>query len=173
MTSKSLWIIVAAVIAIAAGMALVTVGPDDKLVRHFHLPTASGGRFYLQEHRGKYVVLVFWSMTCLPCKQEMSFLADLERELNDERLVIAGLCTDAQSPDQAKAVTEELGISYVIALDTSGEVAEALRVKAVPTTVIVDADGAEVWRREGYDQAVRRAIRSQVERLLGGAEGVK
>lgn len=171
MTSKHLWIIIAAVGAIAAGMALVTVGPDDKLVPHFHLETASGRRFYLREHLGKCVVLVFWSTACVPCKEEMAFLAELHSDLGEKRLVIAGICTDAESPDQAEAIADQLRISYAIPLDTDGKVAKSLGIKAVPTTVLINAAGVEVWRREGYDPAVRRAIRSQVDRVLLGPEG--
>ena len=170
---KVQWTRLAFVVVIVAGMALLAVKLGDDAVQDFRLERVSGGRFYLREHRGKCVVLVFWSTMCTPCKQEMAFLEELRRELADERLLVAGICIDAESPDQAQGVTEQLRIGYPILLDTGGKVAEAWRVKTVPTTVIVDPRGRVEWRREGYDEATERVIRSQIERMLATAGAAK
>ena len=44
-----------------------SIQPGD-LAGDFRLKTLDHGRFYLNEHRGKIVVLVFWSTDCKYCK---------------------------------------------------------------------------------------------------------
>jgi len=167
--NRTPWIVIA-VVVVLAGIALLAVRFGDDAAPAFRLERLSGGRFYLREHHGKCVVLLFWSTTCAPCKREMRFLEALRRDLADERLVIAAICVDADTHDQARNVTEPLGLDYPILLDRGGQVARAWHAKTLPTTVIVDPQGRTAWRREGYDPAAGRLIRSQIERLLAGAE---
>ncbi len=169
--NKLVWITLAVGIAVAVGAALLVFGPGDDLRQDFRLESLSHGRFYLHDQRDKCVVLVFWSVPCEPCKAEMAFLGEMQRELGDRRLVIAGLCTDAQTPEEARRVVEPLDIEFPILLDNGAKVAAAWDAQTAPTTVIIGPDGKEAWRRTGYDVSVGRAIRSQVQRLLGSAEG--
>lgn len=168
--NRNLWIILAVVGAVAAAAAVLAFRPVDRLAPDFALESLAHGRFYLHDQRGKVVVLLFWDPMCVPCKHEMSFLAELQRDLGGADLALAAVCIDPESPDQARRVAEELGVAYPVLLDDGGRVADAWSAAVVPTTVIIDADGKEVWRRQGYDPAVRWAIRSQVERLLAAAE---
>ena len=167
---KSVWIMLV-VSAVVAAAALVALRPADDLARDFRLDSLSHGRFYLHDQRGKCVVLVFWSVACRPCKAELAFLGEMQRELADERFVIAALCTDAETPDQARRAIEPLAIDYPVLLDAGGAVAAAWDAQTVPTTVIIAPDGAEAWRRTGYDASDGRAIRAHVQRLLSGAGG--
>jgi len=164
--NKRLWIILAAAAVVAAYVAVAMLSPASPRGADFRLESLSGERFYLHDQRGKCVVLVFWSTMCAPCKAELTYLSNLQRELADDRLVVAGICTDAESPDRASRVVGPLDVDFPVLLDTTGEVTRDWDAVIVPTTVIIDADGKVVWRRAGYDAAVRRAIRSQIERVL-------
>lgn len=169
--NKRLWIILAAAGIAAAYVAVSTLAPGGgPRGADFRLDSLSGERFYLHDQRGKCVVLVFWSTMCDPCKAELAYLSGLQRELADDRLVVAGICTDAEGPDRVRRAVEPLDVDFPILLDTTGEVAPDWQATVVPTTVIIDADGKVAWRRTGYDATVGRAIRSQIERILARLE---
>jgi len=164
--NKTLWIILAGVAVAAVAVAVVVLAPRGNAAPDFRLQTIAGERFYLHDQRGKCVVLVFWSTTCVPCKAEMTFVGQMARDLADDRLVVAALCTDAETPDEARRTVEPLDLNYPVLLDTGAKVAGQWNVTVAPTTVIIDADGKEAWRREGYDASTGQAIRLQIERLL-------
>ena len=56
---------------------------DDRRAPDFALPTRDGGTWRLSQHRGKVIVLNFWSVTCQPCLEEMPSLVSLANILED------------------------------------------------------------------------------------------
>ena len=66
----------------------------------FALPEQGGGEWKLSDHRGKVVVMNFWTVTCRPCIQEMptiellaeivhAFLDDMPKQLAALRKAVA------------------------------------------------------------------------------------
>jgi cytochrome c biogenesis protein CcmG/thiol:disulfide interchange protein DsbE len=146
----------------------IAFGPNSQCepAPSFALPTVGHERFSPGAHTGRPVVLVFWSTTCLPCKQE---LTDLQKYIDSEdgkSLVVAGICTDPENLGTAKTLIESLGIKYPIALDKDGTVAERYGVKGYPTTVVIDRQGAIVLQRAGYGAADKRAIMKCVQKAF-------
>ena len=52
------------------------VGPGD-IAKDFRLDTLTHKRFYLNQHKDKVVVLVFWTTWCSICKTELVELKSL------------------------------------------------------------------------------------------------
>ncbi|UCG13393.1 MAG: TlpA family protein disulfide reductase [Deltaproteobacteria bacterium] len=134
----------------------------------FRLDTVSHQRFYLNQYRGKVVVLLFWTTYCNICKQEKLALDKLHDALGPKGVVVASVCTDPENIDSVRQIIKGLGVSYPTLLDRGARVARKYSVQAVPTTVIVGPEGRLCFRRIGYSGAIMRQIRSQVKRLLPG-----
>jgi hypothetical protein len=45
------------------------------VVQEVRLDALDGSRFYLGAHRGKTVVMVFWSVHCVPCHRQLVALS--------------------------------------------------------------------------------------------------
>lgn len=54
---------------------------DDRLAPDFELRQANGRTWRLSDHRGRVVVMNFWTVTCGPCVEEMPTLVSLARVL--------------------------------------------------------------------------------------------
>jgi peroxiredoxin len=68
----------------------------DRTAPDFTLRDREGRAWQLSDHRGKVVVLNFWSITCPPCLEEMPSLIDLAKLLEDrDDVELVAISTDA------------------------------------------------------------------------------
>ncbi|ERG64022.1 hypothetical protein L332_06055 [Agrococcus pavilionensis RW1] len=136
-----------------AGDGIVTEIPLDDRTKpgSFSGPTATGGEFDSAELDG--VALVnFWYAACPPCRVEAPVLAELYAEFGDRVDFIGINVRDGGA--QARAFEEEFAIEYPSVLDdvsAQGQLAFAgvVAPNAVPTTIVLDAEGRVAARVSG------------------------
>lgn len=140
----------------------------DKRLHDFHLEALDGSRFYLTNQRGKIVVMVFWSVYCVPCHRQ---LGDLSRHalLKDEAVKLVSVCvdpTDRALVEQGAKITSG---RIPTLLDRNRAVSKTLGVKSEPTTLVIDSHGAEINRIMGYDTTTLAQIEKTVALLKEGS----
>lgn len=108
----------------------------------FTLETAEGEPISLSSLRGRVVVLNIWASWCAPCRAEMPALDRAHQALNDEGLFVLGVnATDQDSLEAAAAFLVRTGVSFPVVYDLEGQVGRAYRVRALPTTFVIDRRG--------------------------------
>ncbi len=131
------------------------IGEVNRPAPDFTLPLAGGGEVALSDYRGDVVLLNFWATWCEPCRREMPALQASYEALRDQGFVIIGVnLADneyAQGRTEEDIITfaEQYGVTYPIALDVEGEVANAYRLFPLPTSYFVDAQGQIRYVRVG------------------------
>ena len=99
------------------------------------------------QFQGSLTVINFWATWCPPCKKEMPEFEQFYRENAGK---IAFYAINIQEPAERVQVFLKTGkYTMPILLDSSGDVAKAYRVNAIPTTIIVDKGGKVVFRKSG------------------------
>ena len=142
------------------------------LAGDFRLETLARGRFYLNEHRGKIVVLVFWSTDCKHCKKEMSALNEAwKTQRQQNRVVLAAPCVNPEDVDELKRFAKNDAIAYPILLDENMAVFRKYGFRFLPTTVVIDSQGVARLVRVGYSDVIAKHIESTVRDLLSGPGG--
>jgi peroxiredoxin len=132
----------------------------------FRLDTLGHERFYLNQYRGKVVVLTFWSTWCTVCKSELVELKSLAAAPEYKNLVVAAVCNDPENIDDVKTITKTLAIDYPVLLDKQAKVFKKLKMSVVPTTIVIDRTGKISLTRQGYDAGIMQQIRKNIESLL-------
>lgn len=132
----------------------------------FRLDTLGHDRFYLNQYRGKNVLLVFWSTWCIPCKAQLAAMKTLAESGEFKDVVFAGVCNDPENLDDVKRIVKSLDINYLVLLDSNARVAEKLGIKAVPTTIIIDDQGIISFREEGFDNTTLKKISNHIGTLI-------
>ncbi len=138
----------------------------------FALATLEGDVVRLSGLRGKPVLLVFWATWCPRCMEQLAFLQGLHTALGD-RLTILAVNQETQllSPahvDKLRAELQNLGIGLPVPLDRDLELWKTYCIGALPTTVILDAEGIVRFAEPNFYWASRDKI-ADVLRELGVA----
>jgi peroxiredoxin len=129
----------------SAEPTLPTVAEVNRPAPAFTLRALDGGEVRLEDYRGKVVLLNFWGSWCEPCKEETPDLQRAHVQLEAEGLVIIGVNLWNQegrdAEQKVRAFAESYGMSYPVALDTDGSVAQDYRLYPIPTSYFIDPQG--------------------------------
>lgn len=137
---------------------------EDLQAIDFNLKDLTGRPSSLSAYKGKVVFLNFWATWCGPCRAEIPSMEQLYTELKDEGLAIVAV--NSQEPlEQVSAFVEDTGMSFPVLLDSTGKVGAAYGVRAIPTTYIIDPQGAIRGRMVGTRDWYSPEIISVVKEL--------
>ncbi len=144
-SSRLLLICVALILMSGCGAGFESYPAPD--VRAPYLD-AEGG-FDLKRHveeDGRPVLLNMWASWCAPCRQEMPALDEASLRRTDVAFV--GIAVLDREKD-AREFLVEVPLSFPIALDDDGSVAELLGINGLPVTLIIDASGMVIDEHRG------------------------
>lgn len=137
------------------GSTLPSVGEVDRPAPDFTLPALNGGNIQLSDYRGNVVLVNFWGTWCEPCKKELPALQASYEQLREQGFIIIGINlvddekVQGKTEDDIRAFVDQYGVTYPIALDIDGEVANAYRLFPLPTSYFVDPQGRIRYVRVG------------------------
>ena len=111
-----------------------------------------GRELNLGAKQGTPVLLNLWATWCAPCKKEMPLLDDLAADYGD-RLQVITVSQDMGGPEKVAAYFAANDFEYLEPwIDPQGELGSFYDNTPLPTTILYDAMGQEVWRVRGdYD----------------------
>ena len=110
-----------------------------------------GGEFNLASFKGAPVLVNLWASWCAPCIKELPTLQALElAQADDGKLGIIAVSQDMAPQGSVEAFLGERDIGRFAAFhDPDMKLTSALGVQVMPTTILYDAEGKEVWRYVG------------------------
>lgn len=122
---------------------------DDRLAPDFSLQRRDGSVWRMSEHRGRVLVLNFWTVTCGPCVEEMPTLEDLARVVeNRDDIELVTISVDRDWDTVSTVVPESSPIPVL--LDPERSVVRGMfGTRLFPETWIVDPRGVIRLRIDG------------------------
>jgi peroxiredoxin len=134
----------------------------------FNAKMLDGKTFDVKEARGKVVLLNLWATWCGPCRAEIPELLALYGKHSASGLEIVGVSLDDASAESAvRDFAKEQKITYPIALDPDGKLANDFRTSVIPTTVLVDRVGTIRWRHIGAIEPNDKELESAIVKAIG------
>jgi thiol-disulfide isomerase/thioredoxin len=133
---------------LASGSSSASASAD---LYDYEFERLEGGQTPLSAYRGKVVVMDFWATWCAPCRLEGPLFHRVREKFQDEgRAVFLLVNLDEDRSGVPEFVEEEgwtLPVVYGQGLD------RILGVRALPTVIILDAEGRVIFRKVGLDLA--------------------
>ncbi len=116
----------------------------------FELGSLDSKKIKLSDYRGKAVVLNFWATWCAPCKIEIPWFVELQKQYGPQGLEIVGVAMD-ENPTAEKIgkFAKEEGINYTVLLGTDPVADLYGGAEVLPTTFYIGRDGKIVARAFG------------------------
>jgi peroxiredoxin len=130
----------------------------------FTLPDASGTPLRLSDLQGRVVLLNFWATWCEPCKEEMPWFIELQRQYEAAGVTVVGVAMDDEGWQSVSAFVGTVGINYRTVVGSDELARQYGGVEALPTTFLIDRHGriAAVYQglqpKNTYESKLRSLI---------------
>ena len=142
-------------------LAASSVAPD------FTLESLDGKSMKLSDLRGKAVLLNFWATWCSPCKIEMPWFVELQKQYADQGLQIVGVAMDDASKDEIAKFAKDMGVNYPILIGKESVGDQYGGVPALPESFFIGRDGKLVDKIVGLkgkgeiEDAIKEALKTK------------
>jgi len=129
-------------------------GAIDRSHKGSPLPTLAlsdpaGLKLALPSLKGKPALINLWATWCAPCIAELPTLNSISNRA-DMNVRIVTVSQDMGEPDKVQTFLDQKGFAQLPAwLDPKGDLAALYQVQTLPTSILYDSNGLEVWRFTG------------------------
>jgi len=104
------------------------------------LKDLDGNEASLSDYRGQVTLVNLWATWCPPCKAELPVLEAYYEKHAKDGFVIIGI-EDGEPPQDVAAFVKGWGLTYPIWTDQTAAAEAAFRVRALPSSFVIDRDG--------------------------------
>ena len=113
-----------------------------------------GSELHLSDFRGKWVLLNIWATWCVPCREEIPALDQLEQKLGNNNFEVVTLNIDTAKLERRAAFFADAGVKKLsLYADPSANVFQILRregkVLGLPTTFLLSPDLCHIGTMQG------------------------
>lgn len=131
-----------------------------------------GRRVDLSEFKDRLVLLNLWATWCAPCVKEMPALDRLQAQLGGPGFQVVALSVDRGGKDQVQPFYQRTGVkNLALYLDPSSASMQTLKLRGLPTTLLVDQEGRELGRIEGAVEWDSPEVIAFLRKHMGHAGG--
>lgn len=111
----------------------------------FNYPDISGKNISLDDLKGKYVYVDVWATWCAPCKREIPYLKELDKEYKDKEIAIVSLSIDKmEHKEKWMTMVKDknlTGIQIMADKDWNSDFVTAYNIKGIPRFILIDKEG--------------------------------
>lgn len=153
----------------------VKSGKERSPAPDFSLKDSDGRTVRLSDYRGKVVLLNFWATWCGPCRIEIPWFTDMERQNKDQGFAVLGVAMDDEGWEVVKPFLSELKVNYRVVVGNDETARKYGGIEALPTTFFIDRNGkiAAVHQglvgRKEFDDGIRELLEERATATSGGA----
>lgn len=133
---------------------------------------AEGQIVHLSDFRGKLVLLNLWATWCVPCREEMPDLNELQGAMGSDKFQVVALSVDKDGLELARSFLKEVKADH-LALYNDPTSGANFKVKGygLPTTLLISPEGDELGRIVGPAEWNKPEAHALIEAALKLSEG--
>nr|WP_247710157.1 TlpA disulfide reductase family protein [Qipengyuania xiapuensis] len=156
-----------------SGASPASIGEFDRMMAGELMPAVNvtdldGRQLNLGALQGEPVLVNLWATWCAPCVKEMPLLDELAADY-DGRMRVVTVSQDMGSEEKVAEFFARNDFAYLESWrDPDAELGFALGDVMLPTTVLYDASGREIWRVQGDLDWSGEEARAAIDAALGG-----
>ncbi len=106
----------------------------------FALADTAGKIATLSEYKGKWVVIVFWDLSCKSCKEELPYINSYFNSMSNPNLALLTISYKGQTA-MIESYLKSQKLSFPALIDSDGAICNKYTIAAYPTTILVNPEG--------------------------------
>jgi len=124
------------------------------------------------ENDGNPIVISFWALWCHPCIKELTTIADVYEDWQEETgvKIYAISIDDARSTAKVGPLVNGKGWEYEVLLDPNGDFKRAMNVNMIPHTFVLDANKNIVWQHTSFSEGAELDLIEIIEKVKRGED---
>ena len=142
------------------GSDSLLIGQTPKL----NFKMLDGKKVSLKSLKGQIVVLDFWATWCGPCVKSLPNVKKVIDGYPESKVTLIAI-NQNESKAKIKSFLKSRKFDFKVAMD-DGEISDEFNVKAIPQTVIIDADGKIQFVKVGVSNGMEKKLRNAIDSLL-------
>ena len=170
-SNTTLWIMLAAIVAIcavlllwnpqtanaqndeAAQIAATTRAKQGTLAPDFTVEMIDGSRITLADLRGKVVLVNFWATWCPPCREELKYVqADIIDRFKGKDFVFIPI-SRGETRRAVEDFRKRMGYEFPMGLDPDQSIFGKFATNYIPRNFLIDRNGRIVLATVGFKKA--------------------
>lgn len=152
------------VAVLLAGAPPARAAPDP-LIAGVVLPDAAGLPRPLHDGRAAATLVDFWASWCTPCRQSFPWMNGLHDALAPRGLRIVAVNLDTRRDDADRFLARHPA-RFEVLYDPAGDSARRLALRAMPSSLLLDAGGRILGRHAGFRPSEADALAARVRAAL-------
>jgi len=131
----------------------------------FSLKDADGKMVHLSDYKGKVVLLDFWATWCGPCKIEIPWFMEFEKQFKDQGFAVVGVSMDEDGWTAIKPYVQNMKMNYRVLLGDDAVSAAYGGLESLPTTVLISREGRIASTHIGVSMG-KEEFKNEIVKLL-------
>jgi cytochrome c biogenesis protein CcmG/thiol:disulfide interchange protein DsbE len=115
--------------------------------------------------RGRVVYLDFWASWCGPCRQSFPWMQTMKSTYENRGLTVVAVNLDMDRAAADRFLTR-FHPTFDVRFDPSGDLAEAYKIRGMPSSVLIDRHGVARFTHVGFRPVDEAVYEAQVRELL-------
>jgi len=124
------------------------------------------------DNDGNPIVISFWALWCHPCIKELTTIADVYEDWQEETGVklYAVSIDDARSTAKVGPLVNGKAWEYEVLLDPNGDFKRAMNVNMIPHTFVLDGNKNIVWQHTSFAEGAELDLIDIIEKVKAGED---
>lgn len=133
-------------------------------IKNYILNDQNGNQISLDQYKGKYVWIDFWTSWCGPCKQSFPRMKEIYAKYKNKNFEIIGISADEKIDPWLK-ILPTLNNPWIQVWDNKN-VKEGFGVTSFPTSFLINPDGVILIKEIGFNPKEKGEIEKKLEEIF-------
>jgi thiol-disulfide isomerase/thioredoxin len=139
---------------------------DNTAAPDFSLPLINReGKVNLKDLKGRVVYVDFWATWCPPCRKSFPWMEEMHTRYQEDGLTIVAISIDAKH-ELAEKFVQDLKPSFIIAHDPGKETAKLYKLRAMPSSYLIDRNGNIISTHLGFRTSRSNKLEAEIKAVL-------
>jgi len=143
---------------LSSGNALSATAPDFEL-------QGPQKQVKLSDYRGQIVYLDFWASWCQPCRKSFSWMNKMQSLYGKSGFKVIAINLD-ESKQKADKFLQQIPANFDVAYDPRGNTASSYKVKAMPSSYLIDKNGNVIHANLGFRGNDEEKLEARIRDLI-------